>query len=146
MNVARIRSARRAVAVALVAMVAVPLACSSDEAAEVPRPAEGDVAVIDDEQGAVLIEERSPLVIDVRTVEEYTSGHLVGAQNIPVEDPELWDERTAALDPERPTVVYCRTGRRSEIAAQQLVDAGFVEVYDMGGVEDWDDGVLEIES
>ena len=55
------------------------------------------------------------LVVDVRSVDEYRSGHLVGAQSIPVEDEELWLTRTEPLDRDRPTVVYCRSGRRSAI-------------------------------
>ena len=121
-------------------------ACGGGEATEVPEAEQGEVLVIDSAEGRALIDEGDVLVIDVRTVEEYQEGHLVGAQNIPVEDEELWQSRTAALDPEQPTVVYCRTGRRSELAGQMLVDAGFTEVYDLGGVTDWDPEELAVES
>ena len=121
-------------------------ACGGWEATEVPEAEQGEVLVIDSAEGRALIDEGDVLVIDVRTVEEYQEGHLVGAQNIPVEDEELWQSRTTALDPEQATVVYCRTGRRSELAGQMLVDAGFTEVYDLGGVTDWDPEELAVES
>ncbi len=112
-----------------------------------PVAEEGAVLNIDSAEGAALIDsDRSVLVVDVRTLEEYTEGHLVGAQHIPVEDPELWEQRVAALDPDGPIVVYCRTGRRSAIAAEQLVAAGFSEVYDLGGATDWDPADLELEA
>ncbi|MFN7150294.1 MAG: rhodanese-like domain-containing protein [Microthrixaceae bacterium] len=42
--------------------------------------------------------------------------------------------------------MYCRSGRRSEVAAQLLVEAGFTQVYDLGGVQDWDPEELSVES
>lgn len=122
------------------------VACGSDDAATVPESSGGAATTIDSAQGAALIGgDDDVLVIDVRTREEYMDGHLVGAQNIDVEDRELWASRTAALDRDRPTVVYCRSGRRSAIAADELVEMGFTEVYDLGGVEDWDPDELRVE-
>lgn len=143
----RRRSSRPALALAalLLSLVAVA-ACSNEEAVVVPEAVPGQVTTLDAAQGAALIEQGGALVIDVRTLDEYRSGHLVGAQHIPVEDEELWLLRTEPLDRDRPTVVYCRTGRRSAAAAQQLVDAGFTQVYDLGGVEDWDDEELRVEA
>jgi phage shock protein E len=100
----------------------------------------------DSAQAAALLDTaREVLVVDVRTVDEYRSGHLVGAQNIDASDPERWESRTSALDKDQPTVVYCQSGRRSAEAAQRLVDAGFTEVYDLGGIQDWTDGDLPVD-
>lgn len=121
-------------------------ACGGDEEVVVPVPADGEVQDLDSAQGRALIDQGEVLVVDVRSLEEYREGHLVGAQHIPVEDEELWAARTEALDPEQPVVVYCRTGRRSEIAGQLLVEAGFTQVYDLGGVTDWDPEELAVES
>ncbi len=119
--------------------------CGGEEAVAVPEAVAGQVTTIDSAQGKALIEAGGALVVDVRTVDEYREGHLVGAQNIPVEDPDLWLARTEPLDRDRPTVVYCRSGRRSLAAAQQLVEAGFTKVYDLGGVQDWEAGDLELD-
>ncbi len=75
------------------------------------------------------------LVVDVRTPEEYTQGHLKGAVNIPLSDLPL---RISGLDPNRPILVYCRTGHRSAQASAILVKAGFTQVYNMdGGITAW---------
>lgn len=134
--------------VPLLAAAVLAVGCGGGEdATAAPQAEPGEVLVIDSAEGKALIEsDRSVLVLDVRTQEEYVEGHLVGAQHVPVEDERLWKSRVAALDPERPVVVYCRSGRRSEIAGQLLVDAGFTEVYDLGGVQDWDPDELRVDS
>lgn len=119
-------------------------ACGQDDVA-LPDAVAGQVTTIDSAQGEALMRDGGALVVDVRTVDEYRSGHLVGAQSIPVEDPELWNARTAPLDRGRPTIVYCRSGRRSLAAAQMLVEAGFTEVYDLGGVQDWNPDDLQLD-
>lgn len=135
-----------ALVVAVVAALALLSSCGGEEAVAVPQAVPGQVTKIDSAEGRAIIDAGDALVIDVRTLEEYQSGHLVGAQSIPVEDEELWLTRTEPLDRDRPTVVYCRSGRRSEAAAQLLVDAGFTKVYDLGGVEDWDPDDLRVEA
>ncbi|MEY3020289.1 MAG: hypothetical protein RLZZ272_1273 [Actinomycetota bacterium] len=73
------------------------------------------------------------VLVDVRTPEEYVAGHLEGAVNVPVESPDF-TERIAELDPSLEYVVYCRSGRRSEIAAEQMVAIG-LEVTDLGAFD-----------
>lgn len=75
------------------------------------------------------------VVIDVRTPAEFDEGHLEGAVNHNVEDGSLADA-LASLDPAGEYIVYCRSGRRSAIAAQQMAEAGFVNVTDLGSVEE----------
>lgn len=78
----------------------------------------------------IINESASYLIIDVRTVEEYESGHLNNAINIPV------DEINSTLDISKDTIlfVYCRSGARSKIAAEALIDLGYT-VYDLGAYE-----------
>ncbi|GAG18733.1 unnamed protein product, partial [marine sediment metagenome] len=63
------------------------------------------------------------------------AGHIKGAKLLPVgEIEERWHE----LDPTREIVVYCRSGRRSAIAAEKLIRLGFKKVKNMtGGILDW---------
>lgn len=73
-------------------------------------------------------------LIDVRTPEEFSGGHIPGAVNISVESlPVRLDEVPA----DKPIVVYCRTGNRSATAATILVENGYQPVYDLGGIQDW---------
>ena len=70
-------------------------------------------------------------LVDVRTPEEFASGHVEGAINIPVQDLEA---RKAELDATQPTVVYCARGRLSAAAMDMLKGAGFAAVYNAGGI------------
>jgi len=77
----------------------------------------------------------SRTVIDVRTPTEYAAGHIAGAQNIDVEAADF-GSKIATLDKKAPYVVYCRSGRRSGIAATQMADAGFTDIVDGGAMAD----------
>jgi rhodanese-related sulfurtransferase len=72
------------------------------------------------------------LIVDVRTPEEYQSGHYPGAVNIPLDQIESRLDEFGAKH--RPIVVYCRSGHRSTIAKEKLLAAGFSEVYNGGGL------------
>ena len=73
------------------------------------------------------------LVIDVRTPEEYRTGHVPGALNIPYQE---IGPRITTLAPNRETRIwlYCRSGRRSAIATQTLRDLGYHQVENQGGL------------
>ncbi len=83
-----------------------------------------------------LESEQNIVLLDVRTKEEYVESHIPGSILIPVEmlvsvyEDQLSDKNTTII-------VYCRSGRRSAIAAQTLVDLGYKNVYDLGGIIDW---------
>ena len=76
-------------------------------------------------------------LVDVRTPDEYTSGHLAGAQNIDFYD-ESFKDRMAKLDKTKPVFIYCKSGGRSGKALNQLTAMGFTEVYNLnGGINEW---------
>ena len=77
----------------------------------------------------------SRIVIDVRTPSEYAAGHIAGAQNISVEAADF-ASRIASLDKTAAYLVYCHSGRRSAIAADQMAAAGFNDIVDAGGMAD----------
>jgi len=77
---------------------------------------------------------RSHLLLDVRTPEEFVSGHIVGAHNISL---QALPQRLAEVPPEQPVVIYCRSGNRSKQAMQVLAEAGYDELYDLGGIIEW---------
>jgi phage shock protein E len=69
-------------------------------------------------------------VVDVRTPEEFASGHVPGAVNIPVQS---LGARLSEVGPKHePVVLYCRSGARSGSAASMLRNAGWAEVLDVG--------------
>jgi rhodanese-related sulfurtransferase/rubrerythrin len=74
-------------------------------------------------------------VLDVRQPAEYRSGHIPGAELIPLTD---LSDRLRELDPAKPTIVYCAVGGRSRVAAQMLSGKGFEEIYNLsGGIKAW---------
>jgi phage shock protein E len=77
---------------------------------------------------------RDHTLLDVRTPEEFASGHIAGAGNIAV---ETLASRLDEVPRDKPVVVYCRSGNRSATAARILDEAGFTNVYDLGGIISW---------
>lgn len=73
------------------------------------------------------------VVIDVRTAEEFNSGHLAGAIHIPYEQ-IVQGVKLRGIAKETPIVTYCRSGRRSGIAQQSLLKSGYSQVYNGGGL------------
>jgi len=76
------------------------------------------------------------IVLDVRTREEYDTGHIAGAVLLPNET--ILDTQPDVLpDLDAEILVYCRSGNRSAQAANKLVAMGYTNVYDFGGIIDW---------
>ncbi|MCJ7856562.1 redoxin family protein [Lachnospiraceae bacterium NSJ-143] len=89
-----------------------------------------------DEANKIIAGSDSVIIADVRRQDEYEAGHIPGAVNIPNED--ISDKQPEELpDLDTPIIVYCRTGVRSKEAAQKLIDIGYTDVSDMGGIADW---------
>jgi rhodanese-related sulfurtransferase len=74
-------------------------------------------------------------VVDVRTPAEFAAGHVPGAINIPFD--EVAARHAEVGPPSTPVLVYCKTGRRSEIAARALRDRGFTGIYDLRSYDEW---------
>lgn len=85
--------------------------------------------LMDSEQGYVIL--------DARTQSEYDKGHIEGAILIPETEVAARAEREI---PEKDTLilVYCRSGRRSKIAAEELCRLGYTNVKEFGGIIDWE--------
>lgn len=75
-------------------------------------------------------------ILDVRTQEEYDQGHIPGAILIP--DYEIEEKAEQVLrDKDQLLLVYCRSGRRSKLAAEALVALGYTNIKEFGGIIDW---------
>jgi rhodanese-related sulfurtransferase len=82
-------------------------------------------------------QEAGVVTLDVRTSGEFIGGHLENAINIDVEAMNF-DSEIAKLDKNTTYAVYCRSGRRSQIAVDRMKDAGFTKLFNLNaGVEDW---------
>jgi phage shock protein E len=115
--------------------------CSESDSARPKRTAEAATATAkkQDPAAARTLIANGAVVIDVRSAQEVTEGALPTATNIPVDEvaSRLDDiETLVGGDKAKPIVVYCRTGRRSRLAQQQLEAAGFTHVVNGGGIDD----------
>ena len=88
------------------------------------------------EAKALMDSESGYIIIDARTQSEYDEGHILGAILIP--EYEIADRAEKELpDKNQLILVYCRSGRRSKIAAEELVKLGYTNVKEFGGIIDW---------
>jgi rhodanese-related sulfurtransferase len=86
------------------------------------------------------------MILDVRTAQEYRSGHLSDSINLDFRSASFAND-LARLDRSKPYLVYCRTGVRSARTAALMKSLGFREIYDMaGGIAGWQREGLEIVS
>lgn len=98
------------------------------EAAYMNITAEEAKEIMDTQEGYIIL--------DVRTQEEYDESHIPGAILIP--DYEIKDRAEELLpDKDQLILVYCRSGRRSKLAAQALVELGYTNIREFGGIIDW---------
>ena len=89
------------------------------------------------EAKALMDSENGYIIIDARTQSEYDEGHIPGAILIP--EYEIADRAEKELhDKNQLILVYCRSGRRSKIAAEELVKLGYTNVKEFGGIIDWE--------
>ena len=89
------------------------------------------------EAKALMDSESGYIILDVREQYEYDEGHIPGAILIPYG--EIADRAENELpDKDQLILVYCRSGRRSKIAAETLVKLGYTNVKEFGGIIDWE--------
>lgn len=102
----------------------------------------------ENEQGAVYVNitaeevkqimdsQEGYIILDVRTQEEYDEGHIPGAILIPNTEVEARAEEEMP-DKDQLILVYCRSGRRSKLAAEVLVELGYTNIKEFGGIIAW---------
>ena len=94
------------------------------------------VNITAEEAKQIMDSEEGYIILDVRTQEEYDQGHIPGAILIP--DTEIKAKAEDVLtDKEQMILVYCRSGRRSKLAAETLVELGYTNIKEFGGIIDW---------
>lgn len=83
-----------------------------------------------------LIGSEGVILVDVRTLEEYEEKRIPGAVLLPVDD---ISEKAGSVLPDKDSVIiiYCRSGRRTRIALEELINMGYKTIYDLGGIIDW---------
>ena len=94
------------------------------------------VNITAEEAKQIMDSQEGYLILDVREQEEYDAGHIPGAIVIP--HTEIAEKASEALpDKDQLILVYCRSGRRSKIAAEALAELGYTNIREFGGIQDW---------
>ncbi|MDW8171081.1 MAG: rhodanese-like domain-containing protein [Anaerolineae bacterium] len=122
-------------------------ACSHTEAASAPAHAAGGVASSSSAPGLAsgrigpqdyvaryVQAQVDHVLIDVRTPGEFSSGHISGALNIPLDQ---LSHRLSEIPKDRQVILYCRSGNRSDQAAALLRSVGYNNILDLGGIIAW---------
>ena len=100
------------------------------------RPVTTYEVISQEEALSYMVNDSDSIILDVRTEEEFSSGHIKNAILIPYDEIEAKSD-LVLTDKERLILVYCRSGRRSKIAAEKLVELGYSNVKEFGGIIDW---------
>ena len=94
------------------------------------------VNITAEEAKQIMDSEEGYIILDVRTQEEYDQGHIPGA--IVISHEKISEKAEEVLtDKDQLILVYCRSGRRSKIAAEALVELGYTNIKEFGGIIDW---------
>ena len=127
---------KKLLAVGLIAAFALLSACSTG------TDSGNGYQVIDAKKAKQMMDQsQSYVIVDVRTQAEYATGHIANAVLIPV-------DQVAQLAPDQLTdkqqliFVYCRTGARAAQGSAMLVQLGYTNVYDIGGIVNWPYGTV----
>lgn len=129
-------------ALALLIMTSSCAVIDQPQAAEEAQPDRAEEAEvveyirINASEAKELIDTREVIIVDVRTLAEFEEIRIDGSILIPDYEiaelaPEMLSDKDALI------LIYCRSGRRSELAARILIDMGYTDVYDFGGIIDW---------
>lgn len=123
-------------ALLLVALLTLSVGCGSNASLENEPEEKGYTTITAEDAKAEMEMEEPFLILDVRTQEEYDEGHIPEAVLVSVTDIE---DRIESVVPEKSMklLVYCRSGNRSQAAAEKLVELGYTNVYDFGGIQNW---------
>ncbi len=125
-------------------------ACGEDKSIGIIGGADGPTAILVSEKGEnamyeiITAEEAKKIMdsgeeyvlLDVREQDEFDKGHIPGAILIPYTEIENKAEEMLP-DNDKQILVYCRSGRRSKIAAESLAKLGYTNIKEFGGIIDW---------
>lgn len=96
---------------------------------------ENTLVNISTEEVYSMLDDDNTYIIDVRGIDEYNSGHIKNAFNIPVST--ITEDIKKEIPVDTTVIVYCMSGNRSKMAGKILLELGYLHVYDMGGINNW---------
>ena len=137
---------RRWMAMACALFACAVVGCASTERSPSESPDEAAPITYEQissaEAKALMDSETDYIILDVRTDEEFSAGHIEGAILIPDYEIAARAERELT-DKHQLILVYCRSGNRSKTASERLVALGYTNVKEFGGIRDWEYGTVK---
>ena len=131
-------STKHGVTFLLIILVIVVLTACNKE----PVGAPSYTQISQSEAKEMMARDDGHVIVDVRREDEYNAGHIPGAIRVTNED--IGDTMPDELpDLNQVILVYCRSGRRSKEASEKLARIGYTNVYEFGGIIDWDGEVVK---
>ena len=97
----------------------------------------GTYTQISQEKAKEMMSQQDVVILDVREQDEYDSGHIKGAVLLPVGTINEASAAGVIKSKDAVVLVYCRSGNRSKTASQALVDLGYTNIYEFGGINTW---------
>ncbi|MCR5060493.1 MAG: rhodanese-like domain-containing protein [Saccharofermentans sp.] len=136
-RIQKLRILRKSLAAVLICIVGLLAACGEQTVEITETTNELGYRQITQSEAMEIMENRDDyILLDVRTEEEFNEVHIPGAICIPYEDIGT-DEIPQLPDKDQIILVYCRSGRRSKIASENLAAQGYTNVLEFGGIIDW---------
>jgi rhodanese-related sulfurtransferase len=103
------------------------------------------VTDVDADKAAKLIADGKVTVLDVRTADEFSEGHIKGAQNVDILEKDF-ATKLSSMDKSKPVIVHCQAGGRSTRSLPALEKAGFTKIYHLkGGMAEWKESGKPVE-
>jgi len=114
----------------------------SVDSKEVKNEKKAEYKKITSDEAKNIMSTQKAIVVDVRSLEEYNEGHIPNAISVPLETIEN-EAETKLKNKDDLILVYCRSGRRSREAALRLIEKGYTNVIDFGGIQDWNAEIVK---
>ena len=114
----------------------------SVDSKEVKNEKKAEYKKITSDEAKNIMSTQKAIVVDVRSLEEYDEGHIPNAISVPLETIEN-EAEIKLKNKDDLILVYCRSGRRSREAALRLIEKGYTNVIDFGGIQDWNGEVVK---
>ena len=114
----------------------------SVDSKEVKNEKKAEYKKITSDEAKNIMSTQKAIVVDVRSLEEYNEGHIPNAISVPLETIEN-EAETKLKNKDDLILVYCRSGRRSREATLRLIEKGYTNVIDFGGIQDWNGEVVK---
>lgn len=99
------------------------------------------IKIVSFEQAKEIMDSEACVLLDVRTDEEFFTGHAEGAVNLDVDEISASSAGEIIPSSQTTVLVYCKTGERARLAAEELSRLGYTNIYDIGSLVEWPYGI-----